>query len=75
MVKSGEKYIHYKHPSHPYEVIGVARHTDNINQMIVIYRAFYESPNPAEPMWAQPLEEFTGEVSVNGVKVPRFKKI
>lgn len=75
MVVIGEKYTHYKHPDRIYEIVGVAKCTDDINQRLVIYKALYEGVFPAGQMWARPMDEFVGDVNVDGVKMPRFRKI
>jgi len=35
------RYRHYK--GHDYEVIGVARHSEDPDQQLVVYRALYDS--------------------------------
>ena len=60
------KYRHYK--GKEYEVIGVARHSETLEEMVV-YRALYEG----RELWARPLEMFLGKVEINGKKVPRFR--
>ena len=67
MLKLG-KYRHYK--GKEYEVIGVAKHSETLEDLIV-YRALHGDYD----LWARPLEMFFEEVEVNGVKTPRFKFI
>ena len=67
MLKLG-KYKHYK--GHEYEVIGVAKHSETLEDM-VIYRALYGDKGT----WARPLKMFSEEVVVDGKKVPRFERI
>ena len=67
MLKLG-KYRHYK--GKEYEVIGVARHSETLEDLVV-YRALYGGYD----LWARPLEMFLEEAEVNGVKTPRFKFI
>jgi len=62
------KYRHYK--GQEYEVIGVAKHSETLEEMVV-YRALYG----ARELWARPLAMFTEQVEINGIKVPRFKYI
>lgn len=59
------KYKHYK--GSEYEVIGVARHSET-HEELVVYRALYGDGG----MWVRPLAMFTEEVEVNGEKIPRF---
>ncbi len=65
MLKLG-KYRHYK--GKEYEVLGVARHSETLEE-IVVYRALYG----AHDLWARPLKMFMEKVAVDGKKVPRFK--
>ena len=60
------KYHHYK--GKEYEVIGVARHSETLEEMIV-YRALYGD----RELWARPLEMFLEKVEVNGKEMPRFQ--
>lgn len=62
------KYKHYK--GNEYEVIGVARHSETLENMVV-YKALYGDGG----IWVRPYEMFFENVTVNGVSVPRFKKI
>lgn len=64
-VKLG-KYKHFK--GGEYEVIGVARHSETLEEMVV-YK------NEKGEIWVRPLEMFLEEVELNGQKVPRFKYI
>ena len=65
MLKLG-KYRHYK--GNEYEVIGIAKQSET-REELVVYRALYGDHD----LWARPLETFTGEVEVDGNKVPRFE--
>lgn len=65
MLKLG-KYRHYK--GKEYEVTGVARHSETLEEM-VIYRALYGDFD----LWARPAKMFAEMVEVNGKKVPRFQ--
>ncbi len=67
MIELG-KYKHYK--GNEYEVIGVAKHSESMEELVV-YRALYGE----EQLWVRPLEMFEEEVEVDGQKVPRFKYI
>lgn len=59
------KYRHYK--GKEYEVIGIAKHSETLEELVV-YRALYGEGE----MWARPLAIFMEEVEVGGVKTPRF---
>ena len=61
-------YEHYK--GHQYRAIGVAKHSETLEDL-VIYEALYD--NEMSKLWARPAEMFTGEVELDGKKVPRFK--
>ena len=69
-VKLG-KYQHYKGKF--YKVIGVARHSEILEELVV-YRALYDSKEFGKnALWARPLKIFIDEVIVDGAKIPRFK--
>jgi cyclomaltodextrinase / maltogenic alpha-amylase / neopullulanase len=65
MIKLG-KYKHYK--GQEYEVIGVAKHSETLEYMVV-YRALYGE----NQIWVRPLKMFIEEVEVDGKKAPRFE--
>ncbi|MFA5086806.1 MAG: DUF1653 domain-containing protein [Candidatus Paceibacterota bacterium] len=67
MLKLG-KYKHYK--GNEYEVIGVAKHTETLEEFVV-YRALYGDRD----LWVRPLEMFTEEVEFEGRLVPRFEYV
>ncbi len=62
------RYRHYK--GKEYEVIGVARHSETLQEMVV-YRALYGERG----LWVRPKGMFCEEVEVEGRKVPRFQLI
>ncbi|MBI2558711.1 DUF1653 domain-containing protein [Candidatus Woesearchaeota archaeon] len=67
------KYKHYKGKF--YEVIGVARHTETMEEL-VIYRALYTSKEFGKnTSWVRPKSVFLGNVEVDGEQVPRFRFI
>lgn len=67
------KYQHYKGKF--YEVIGVARHSESLEELVV-YRALYESEEfGKDALWVRPLRMFLEEVETNGNLVPRFKLV
>lgn len=64
-------YQHYK--GGLYEVIGVAHHSETLEEMVV-YRALYDSPEFGEnALWVRPAKMFLEEVEIEGQFVPRFK--
>ncbi len=67
MLKLG-KYKHYK--GHEYEVIGLARHSETLEDMVV-YKALYGEGET----WVRPLKMFEEVVERDGLKVPRFKYV
>ena len=62
------RYRHYK--GHDYEVIGVARHSET-EEALVVYRTLYGDFD----LWVRPLSMFTENITVEGESVPRFRKI
>lgn len=60
------KYEHYK--GKQYEVIGVARHSETLEELVV-YRALYGEND----LWVRPLQMFLETIEIEGNKVPRFK--
>jgi len=69
-IKLGQ-YEHYK--GKRYEVIGVARHSETLED-VVVYRALYDSAEFGnKALWVRPKEIFLGNVIVDGKEVPRFK--
>ena len=59
------RYRHYK--GNLYEVIGIARHSETEEEMVV-YRKLYGDHS----LWVRPLTMFLEQVEVNGCLVPRF---
>ena len=64
VVKLG-KYRHFK--GMEYEVVGVARHSETLEEMVV-YRALYGDGS----LWVRPLSMWQETVTHNGVTKPRF---
>ena len=69
-------YTHYKSETKQYEVLGVGFEEATMNK-IVIYKALYAIPELGgdNVLFTRPVEEFCGNVEVNGTIIPRFKKI
>ncbi|WXL24171.1 DUF1653 domain-containing protein [Ectopseudomonas mendocina] len=61
-------YRHYKGPE--YRVLGVARHTET-EELMVVYQALYGEFG----LWLRPLDMFSSTVDVDGETVPRFALI
>ena len=59
-------YEHYK--GNRYEVLGIARHSETMEELVV-YRALYGEYG----LWVRPLLMFQEDVEVEGKKVPRFR--
>jgi hypothetical protein len=62
------RYRHYK--GGEYEVIGVARHSETL-EPLVVYRPLYNESG----WWARPHAMFVGEVEIDGVRRPRFVRV
>ena len=66
----GGTYQHYKGNS--YQVIGTARHSETLEEMIV-YKSLYETPKfPEGSIWVRPKQMFEEYVEYKGMPVPRF---
>lgn len=62
------RYRHYK--GGEYEVIGVARHSETL-QPLVVYRPLYN----ATGWWVRPHAMFFEDITVDGVTQPRFSPL
>jgi hypothetical protein len=62
------RYRHYK--GGEYELIGVARHSETL-EPLVVYRPLYN----ASGWWVRPHAMFFEPVLVDGVRQPRFARI
>ena len=60
-------YRHYK--GLLYEVVGTARHSENLEPM-TLYRALYGERG----LWVRPAGMFNEEVVIDGVRQPRFAR-
>jgi len=69
-IKNG-KYRHFK--GGLYEVIGTARHSETLEEMVV-YRALYGSKEFGDnALWARPKKNFLEKVIVDEKERPRFE--
>ena len=65
------KYEHFK--GKPYEVVGVARHSETLEELVV-YKALYDSKDFGKnSLWVRPKKMFFENVTIEGKEVPRFK--
>lgn len=62
------KYRHFK--GKEYEVLGVAKHSETLEELVV-YRALYGEGD----LWARPLSMWQEKVEKNGEKILRFTYI
>ena len=62
------RYVHYK--GGEYEVVGVARHSET-EEELVVYRALYGERG----LWVRPKAMFTETVSTPDGAVPRFRRV
>jgi hypothetical protein len=63
-------YKHYK--GNIYEVIGIARHSETLEELVV-YKATYQKEG--ENLWVRPLVMFMENIIVDGEEKQRFEKI
>jgi len=61
------RYRHAK-SGKPYEVLGVVRHSETLEQL-VLYRALYGERG----LWVRPVAMFTEVIEVGGRRVARFE--
>ncbi len=62
------RYVHYK--GGEYEVLGVARHSET-EERLVVYRALYGSRG----LWVRPEAMFAETVETASGTVPRFRRV
>lgn len=60
------RYQHYK--GNFYQVIGVARHSEDESELVV-----YQPEYGERGLWVRPLSMFIEDVTVDGERVPRFR--
>lgn len=61
-------YKHFK--GNMYEVVGIAKHSETLEEMVV-YRALYDEGG----LWVRPATMWDEEVELNGERVKRFTKV
>jgi hypothetical protein len=65
------QYEHYK--GKRYEVIGAARHSETLEEMVV-YRALYDSEEfGSDALWVRPKEMFLENILVDEKETSRFR--
>lgn len=64
----GDYYLHFK--GRLYKFISESKDSETLEDLVV-YKAMYEDGT----VWIRPKSMFFGEVELNGVKVPRFRKL
>jgi hypothetical protein len=62
------RYRHYK--GNEYEVIGMARHSES-HEMMVVYRPLYGEGG----LWVRPAPMFAEDVTIDGKTQPRFSRL
>lgn len=67
----GSIYQHYS--GKRYRVLGVGRHSEDLS-LYVMYEALYDCGDFGQT-WIRPLPMFVEQVEINGIKMPRFKKV
>ncbi len=63
------RYRHYK--GGEYEVIGVARHSET-TEPVVVYRPLCDAGSNASGWWVRPHAMFFETVVIDGIEQPRF---
>ena len=61
-------YRHFK--GHSYRIIGLAKHSETLEEMIV-----YVNIEDSKDMWVRPISMFTEMVQKDGISIPRFQWI
>jgi hypothetical protein len=71
-LKPGTLISHFKHPDLLYKVIGIGKHSETLEEM-VIYQATFKSEEWAEnQIWVRPINMFLDNKEIDGKTVPRF---
>lgn len=69
MIKPGI-YRHFK--GGEYKVIGIAKHSENLEDLVVYIHFGKDSFGRKNGLWVRPLAMFIGKVEREGKKIPRF---
>jgi hypothetical protein len=73
ILQIGAIYKHYK--GNNYEVIGLARHSETLEELVV-YKALYESKEfGKDSLWVRSREMFLENIFIDGKEIERFEKI
>lgn len=70
-IKIGQKYTHYKSNTNLYEIIAIAKNSENLED-IIIYKALYKGDFPYGQIWSRPKKEFIEKVTIQGKERNRF---
>jgi hypothetical protein len=73
-IKKGQIWSHYKYPKKRYEIIELAKNSENLEEMVV-YKALYQGDFKFGQVWVRPLKEFLEIIERNGEKIERFSLI
>ncbi len=73
-IKVGSMYQHYK--GNYYEVIAIARDSENPESRRVIYKALYDTPKFGKnSVWDRSYDMFAEKVVINGIEQDRFAEV
>ncbi|MFV0627178.1 MAG: DUF1653 domain-containing protein [Alphaproteobacteria bacterium] len=67
------KYKHFK--GNLYEVVGIARYSEDIDKQFVVYKSLYTKQFPEGQLWVRPYEMFNEEIERDGKKMKRFEYV
>jgi hypothetical protein len=63
---------HFKHPELHYKILGIGKHSETLDEMVV-YQAMFKSEEWGEnQIWIRPISMFFDTKELNGKIVPRF---
>lgn len=66
-------YKHYK--GNFYQVIGVAKHSETLEELVVYKPIYNHDHAKPEQLWVRPLKMFTETININGTTVCRFEPV